>query len=131
MRLLLDTSILLWALLRPARLDAATLAMIEDEQNAVLFSIASIWEIAIKSRLGRGGFHARPSEVHRFAIGAAFEELPVLADAAVQVAELPLHHRDPFDRLLIAQAMVGPMRLLTSDAALAQYSELVTLVGRL
>ena len=129
MRLLLDTNILLWALLRPARLDAATLAMIEDEQNAVLFSIASIWEIAIKSRLGRDAFNARPGDVHRFAMEASFEELPVLANAAIQVAELPLHHRDPFDRLLVAQAMVGPMRLLTSDAVLAQYSELVTLIG--
>jgi len=128
MRFLLDTNILLWVLLRPARLDAATLAMIEDEQNAVLFSIASIWEIAIKSRLGRDDFNARPSDVHRFAGEAAFEELPVLADAAIRVAELPLHHRDPFDRLLVAQAMVGPMRLLTTDAVLAQYSELVTLV---
>ena len=128
MRLLLDTNILLWALLRPARLDAATLAMIEDEQNAVLFSIASIWEIAIKSRLGRDDFNARPEDVYRFAIGAAFEELPVLANAAIRVADLPLHHRDPFDRLLVAQAMAGPMRLLTADAVLAQYSELVTLV---
>ena len=129
MRLLLDTNILLWVLVRPARLDAAALAMIEDEQNAVLFSIASIWEIAIKSRLGRDDFNARPGDVHRFARGAAFEELPVLADAAIRVAELPLHHRDPFDRLLVAQAMVGPMRLLTSDAVLAQYSELVMLVN--
>ena len=129
MRLLLDTNILLWALLRPARLDAATLAMIEDERNTVLFSIASIWEVAIKSRLGRGAFNAHPSDVHRFATEAAFEELPVLANAAIQVAELPLHHRDPFDRLLVAQAMVGPMRFLTFDAVLGQYSELVTLVG--
>lgn len=129
MRLLLDTNILLLALLQPLRLDAATLAMIEDEQNAVPFSIASIWEVAIKARLGRDDFNARPSEVHRFATAAAFEELPVLAGAAVPVAELPPHHRDPFDRLLVAQAMVGPMRLLTADAVLAQYSELVTLVG--
>lgn len=128
MRLLLDTNVLLWVLVRPTRLDTATLAMIEDEQNAVLFSIASIWEIAIKSRLGRDDFNARPSDVYRFAREAAFEELPVLADAAIRVAELPLHHRDPFDRLLVAQAMVGPMRLLTADAVLAQYSELVMLV---
>ncbi len=128
MRLLLDTNILLWVLLRPARLDAATLAMIEDEQNTVLFSIASIWEIAIKSRLGRDDFNARPSDVHRFATEAEFEELPVLANAAIQVAELPLRHRDPFDRLLVAQAMVEPMRLLTADAVLAQYSDLVMLV---
>lgn len=95
----------------------------------MLFSITSIWEIAIKSRLGRDSFNARPNDVYRFAIGAAFEELPVLADAAIRVAELPLHHRDPFDRLLVAQAMVGPMRLLTTDAVLMHYSELVTLVG--
>lgn len=128
MHLLLDTNVLLWVLVRPARLDTATLAMIEDEQNAVLFSIASIWEIAIKSRWGRDDFNTRPSDIYRFAREAAVEELPVLADAAIRLAELPLYHRDPFDRLLVAQAIVGPMRLLTVDAVLAQHSELVMLV---
>lgn len=129
MRLLLDTNILLWVLLRPARLDAATFALIEDERNSVLFSTASIWEIAIKARLGRDDFNARPGDVNQFALNAGFEALPVQAEAATRVADLPMHHRDPFDRLLVAQAMAGPMRLITSDLILRQYSELVTVVG--
>lgn len=129
MRLLLDTNILLWVLLRPARLDAATFALIEDERNSVLFSTASIWEIAIKARLGRDDFNARPGDVNQFALNAGFEALPVQAEAAIRVADLPMHHRHPFDRLLVAQAMAGPMRLITSDLILRQYSELVTVVG--
>jgi len=129
MRLLLDTNILLWVLLQPARLDAAAFALIEDERNSVLFSVTSIWEIAIKARLGRDDFNARPGAVNQFALNAGFEVLPVQADAAIRVADLPMHHRDPFDRLLVAQAMAGPMRLLTSDPVLRQYSELVMLVG--
>ena len=93
------------------------------------FSAVSIWEIAIKFRLGRTDFEVRPDVVAREARTVGFSELPVVADTAMRVADLPLHHGDPFDRLLVAQAMAGPMRLLTSDAVLAQYSELVTLVG--
>jgi len=128
MRLLLDTHILLWALVEPDRLGAEARAMIEDPDNEVLFSAASIWEVAIKAGLGRPDFPFDPHEVARGAVEAGFTELPVRADAAAQVASLPPHHRDPFDRLLVAQAMAGPLRLLTADPLLPPYSELVTLL---
>jgi PIN domain nuclease of toxin-antitoxin system len=128
MRLLLDTHVLLWALGEPARLDARTRALLEDPTHEVLFSAASIWEIAIKARLGRADFAVRPEEIARAARDTGFTELPVRADAAAQVVDLPLHHRDPFDRLLVAQAIVEPMRLYTADPLLPPYSELVTLI---
>jgi PIN domain nuclease of toxin-antitoxin system len=129
MRLLLDTHILLWALDTPARLDDKTRSLLEDPANEVLFSAASIWEIAIKARLGRADFPVRPHEIAQAARDTGFLELPVWADAAARVANLPLHHRDPFDRLLVAQAMIEPMRLYTADPLLPPYSELVSLVG--
>lgn len=128
MRLLLDTRILLWALGDPARLDAATRGIIQDNTSEVLFSAASIWEIAIKAQLGRTDFKARPEEIARAARSTGFVELPVHAQAAALVADLPLHHRDPFDRLLVAQAMTGPLRLYTADPLLQPCSELVTLI---
>lgn len=129
MRLLLDTHVLLWALGDPSRLDSATRDCLEDAANEVLFSAASIWEIAIKARLGRADFRVRPEQVAREARMTGFVELRVSADAAARVADLPLHHRDPFDRLLVAQAMAEPARLYTVDPLLPSYSELVELIG--
>ena len=129
MRLLLDTHLLLWALGAPGKLDAATRDLIEDPANEVLFSAASIWEIAIKAGLGRPDFAVRPQVNARAARDAAFDELPVRAEVAARVADLPPHHRDPFDRLLVAQAMAEPVRLYTADPLLPPYTELVTLVG--
>ena len=128
MRLLLDTHILLWALAEPHRLDATTLAALEDSENEVLFSAASIWEIAIKSALGRADFQIRPEQVLQAAQETGFVELPVRGRAAARVAGLPPHHRDPFDRLLIAQALAEPVRFYTADPLLPPYSELVVLV---
>jgi PIN domain nuclease of toxin-antitoxin system len=129
MRLLLDTHILLWALGDPGRLGPTTRAVLEDVENEVFFSAASIWEIAVKARLGRVDFDDRPGDVARNARATGFVDLPVYADAAERVATLPMHHGDPFDRLLVAQAMSGPLRLYTADRVLERYSELVTLVG--
>jgi len=129
MRLLQDTNVLIWALTEPSRLDAATRELLEDADNEVFFSAASIWEIAIKARLGRVDFDHKPRDVARTARATGFVELPVYADAAALVETLPLHHRDPFDRLLVAQAMAGPLQLLTSDPLLTSYSELVTLIA--
>jgi PIN domain nuclease of toxin-antitoxin system len=129
MRLLLDTHLLLWAVAEPQRLDAATRAALEEPENEVLFSAASIWEIAIKARLGRPDFVFRPREIIEAALEAEFIELPVRARAASVVANLPMHHRDPFDRLLVAQAISEPVRLYTADTLLPPYSELVTLVA--
>lgn len=128
MRVLLDTHVLLWALAEPGRLGAEVRAMIEDPNNEVLFSAASIWEVAIKAGLGRPDFVVRPDQVAWAAVEAGFVELPIRAEGAARVANLPPHHRDPFDRLLVAQAMAGPMRLFTADPLLPPYSELVTLI---
>ena len=129
MRLLLDTHVLLWALADPARLPAKICDLVEDTSNEVLFSAASIWEIAIKSGLGRVDFAVRPSEIARAARETGFVELTVDADVAARVADLPPLHRDPFDRLLVAQAMAGPLRLCTADPLLPPYSELVMLIA--
>ena len=129
MNLLIDTHVLIWALKDPARLDAATRDALEDAENEVFFSAASIWEIAIKARLGRVDFGHGSAEVARIARATGFVDLPVLADAAVRIEALPLHHRDPFDRLLVAQAMAGPFQLITADPLLKPYSELVTLMA--
>ena len=128
MRLLLDTHLLLWALGDPGRLDAATRDMVEDPANEVLFSAASIWEIAIKAGLGRADFAVRLGAVARAARDTGFGELPVRAEVAARVADLPPHHRDPFDRLLVAQAMAEPVLLYTVDPLLPPYTDLVKLV---
>jgi PIN domain nuclease of toxin-antitoxin system len=112
----------------PERLDAATRAIVADEANQVLFSVASIWEIAIKSANGRLDFGFDPQEILAAAIQTGFNELQIRSEAAVQVGKLPRYHRDPFDRLLIAQAMIEPVRFYTADPLLPPYSELVILI---
>lgn len=128
MRVLLDTHVLIWALGEPQRLSKEMRLLLEASETTVLFSAASIWEIAIKMQIGRVHFSVQPQEITEVAITSGFEELPVRAAAAAQVAQLPMHHRDPFDRLLIAQAISEPAKLLTADAALAQYSDLVVVL---
>ena len=128
MRLLLDTHVLLWALKHPVRLGQELRNIMEDEANEVMFSAASIWEIAIKARLGRADFVERPERVATDARLTGFAELTVSADVAARVAHLPLHHHDPFDRLLVAQAMAEPARFYTADPVLPPYSELVHLI---
>jgi PIN domain nuclease of toxin-antitoxin system len=128
MRLLLDTHILLWALIEPGRLDSDLRDILESPEHTVLFSAASVWEMSIKAALGRADFKVAPNRIVAEALDVGFEELPVRSAAALAVATLPHHHRDPFDRLLVAQAMTEPARLYTADAALAVYSELVVRV---
>lgn len=125
MRILLDTNVLIRALIDPGLLDATTRTALEDPDNEVMFSAASIWEIAIKSALGRADFQVPPERILEAARDSGFEELPVRSSAALLVATLPPIHRDPFDRLLVAQAISEPARLFTTDAGLAPYSELV------
>ena len=125
MRVLLDTHVFLWAIAGSSALKASARRAIEAAE-AVHVSAASIWEIAIKVRLGR--IFANPDELVA-AIGASgFAELPVSAAHAAAVARLPAIHSDPFDRLLVAQAMTEPLKLITADAALARYSELVVVL---
>ncbi len=121
MRWLLDTHVLLWALGQPERLPDDIRAALRDPGLDVRFSAASIWEIAIKSSLGRADFIYDPELVRAAAVETGFAELPVLAVHAAAVAHLPSIHRDPFDRLLIAQAQVEPCVLVTHDETLAAY----------
>ncbi len=125
MRLLLDTHLFLWAVASSPLLKAPVRRVIEAADQ-VYISAASIWEIAIKARLGK--IDADPDELRAAIEASGFTELPVRAVHAAEVARLALHHNDPFDRLLVAQAITEPLRLLTADAALAPYSELVVLV---
>jgi len=125
MRLLLDTHIFLWVVAGSVSLTAKARKTIEAAE-AVFVSAASIWEIAIKARLGK--IDADPDAVVAAIDASGFIELPVRAAHAARVAALPPLHTDPFDRLLIAQAIAEPLRLLTADAALKGYGELVTVV---
>ncbi|MDP2827182.1 MAG: type II toxin-antitoxin system VapC family toxin [Sulfuricellaceae bacterium] len=128
MRILLDTHILLWALVEPEKLPAKARILLEDSTNEVLFSAASIWEITIKAQAERVDFSIFPEEIATAAEKTGFAELRVSAKHAAAVHSLPLHHRDPFDRILVAQAITEPTRLLTVDSALGRYSELVEML---
>jgi len=125
MRLLLDTHIFLWAVAGDPLLKPETRRFIESADE-VYVSAASIWEIAIKARLGR--IAADPDALLAAIEASGFLELPVRAGHAAGVAKLPPHHNDPFDRLLVAQAIAEPLKLLTADAALRQYSDVVVTV---
>jgi PIN domain nuclease of toxin-antitoxin system len=126
MRILLDTHILIWALTEPSKLSRAVRTLLETPESDVAFSAASIWEIAVKSQLPRGDFPLSADGILAGAIDAGFVEMPVSSAAAAHVAKLPLHHRDPFDRLLVAQAITTPAYLYTADRRLQEYSGLVT-----
>lgn len=125
MKLLLDTHVLLWALTESPRVDAIRKRLLAAD-NEVYFSVASVWEIAIKASLGK--LKADAMEVRDAALEGGFVELPILGPHALHVGGLPWHHRDPFDRLLIAQAAAEPMRLLTADEQLLAYGGPVELV---
>jgi PIN domain nuclease of toxin-antitoxin system len=124
MRLLLDTHLLLWALSDPSRLSKAVRRQIED--NDVFASAASIWEISIKSALGN--LKADPNEVLEAIEPAGFSILSISGLHAAKVGGLPPVHRDPFDRMLVAQALIEPMILLTNDRVLASYGPFVSVV---
>ncbi len=128
MRVLLDTHLLLWSAAGSRRLSKPVRAMILDPQNEVYFSSASIWEVAIKNGLNRKDFRVDPQALVRALAQGGFAELPVSVAHAAAVDGLPAIHRDPFDRMLVAQAYAEPMTLLTNDAILAGYGPLVKLV---
>jgi PIN domain nuclease of toxin-antitoxin system len=127
-RLLLDTHLLLWATASSKRLSLEARDLIEDEGNEVHFSAASMWEIAIKSALGRRDFRVDIGAMAAALPAMGFAELPVTSGHAVAVTRLPAIHRDPFDRLLIAQSITEPLTLVTNDAALARYSDAIRIV---
>ena len=121
MRLLLDTHLLLWAAARSARLPREARKLLQDDSNDVYYSAASIWEIAIKSSLRRKDFRVDLTQLLATLPEMGLVELPVTAAHAAGVTRLPSIHRDPFDRLLIAQSIVEPLTLLTNDALLDRY----------
>jgi PIN domain nuclease of toxin-antitoxin system len=120
-KLLLDTHLLLWAAAQPEKLSAAALALIEAPENQLLFSAASLWEIAIKAGLGRDDFVVEPGLIRRGLLDNGYEELPVNSAHAVALTGLPAIHKDPFDRILVAQAQVEGILLLTSDDIVSRY----------
>lgn len=126
MKILLDTHILLWWMAGDRRLQARARAPIEDPTNRIFVSMASLWETAIKFGLRR--VIADPEELRDAAERDGFSLLPIEARHCTAVARLPQHHSDPFDRMLVAQALVEPLRLITHDAQLARYSDTVIVV---
>jgi PIN domain nuclease of toxin-antitoxin system len=125
MRILLDTHIFYWWFYEPERLSRKAFKTIKGADE-VFVSSASIWEVAIKVRLGK--MDANPQQLFDQIKVNDFQELPVYSRHAILVATLPLHHTDPFDRILIAQALSEPLHLVTVDAQLQPYSELVLMV---
>ena len=122
MRVLLDTQIVYWFFYEKQNVPGAAWDVM-NRSNGVFVSAASFWEIAIKVKVGK--LNADPGKILRWLEPAGLREFPILSRHAVLATNLPSHHADPFDRLLIAQAIEEPMHLLTTDAQLGQYSELV------
>ena len=125
MNLLLDTHVALWAITDSPRLSARARELLSAPHASVWVSAVSVWEIAIKHALARGDMPVSGQEALRWFQVSGYRLLAIEAHHASAVEDLPPHHQDPFDRLLVAQAISEPMRLLTADASLAGYSELV------
>ncbi len=121
MKLLLDTQILLWAAGQPERLSGAARKLLEDTRNELVFSAASLWEVAIKSSLGRNDFRVEPRLLRRGLLDNGYTGLSVTSQHAVSIEGLPALHKDPFDRLLLSQALSEGITLVTADEALARY----------
>ncbi|MDQ6666262.1 MAG: type II toxin-antitoxin system VapC family toxin [Acidobacteriota bacterium] len=121
MKLLLDTHLLLWAAGQPDRLPIAARELLNDSENDLLFSAASIWEIAIKRGLGRDDFRVEPRVLRRGLLDNGYMELSITSQHAVALDTLPPIHKDPFDRILVAQALIEGITLLTIDPLVARY----------
>jgi PIN domain nuclease of toxin-antitoxin system len=123
MRLLLDTHILLWAAGEPEKLSAAGRELLLAPENVLYFSPASIWEIVIKRELGRNDFQVDPVRLRKLLVVNGYTEVPVTSDHALALDGLPPLHKDPFDRLLLAQARSEGMLLVSSDTQLLRYGD--------
>jgi PIN domain nuclease of toxin-antitoxin system len=121
MKLLLDTHLLLWSASAPKRLSNAARKLLSNEQNELLYSAASLWEVAIKRALGRKDFRIEPSTLRRGLLDNGYIELPVISEHTLALELLPQLHKDPFDRILVAQALFEGITLLTSDPMVAKY----------
>ena len=127
MRILLDTQLLIWT--AAGSPPSKAVRYIEDKANTLLFSSASIWEITIKSELNRVDFKIDPAALYNGLLGAGYVELPVISRHALLVRNLPLLHKDPFDRILLAQAASEGITFLTADKIVAQYPGSVVFIG--
>ena len=128
MRLLVDTHLLLWSVAMSRRLPKEARLLLEDPANEVFFSAASLWEIVIKAALRKPDFKADVALLRPALSEMGFAELPVSGAHAERLASLPPIHKDPFDRMLVAQSLVEPLVLLTNDGVLAEYGEVVKVV---
>ncbi|KEO52417.1 PIN domain nuclease of toxin-antitoxin system [Thalassospira sp. MBR-102] len=128
MKLLLDTHLILWAAGEPEKLPSGAVDLIENAESELLFSAASLWEIAIKSGLGRDDFRVNARLLRRGLIDNGYSELPITGEHTLMIDTLPSIHKDPFDRLLVAQAISEGIMLLTSDDLVAKYAGPVRLV---
>ena len=128
MRLLVDTHLLLWAAAKSRRLPKQARLLLEDPADEVFFSVASLWEIVIKAALRRPDFKVDVSLLRPALAEMGFVELAVSGAHAERLASLPPLHKDPFDRMLVAQSLAEPLVLLTNDGALAGYGENVKVV---
>jgi len=129
MKLLLDTHLLLWAAGQPDRLPAQARALIDNDDNELIFSAASIWEVVIKSAMGREDFKVDARILRRGLLDNGYGELEIAGEHVVAIDNLPVTHKDPFDRVLVAQAQVEGVLLLTADPRVARYPGPVRLVG--
>lgn len=125
MKLLLDTHVLLWAAGQPEKLSESAWKLITTTENSLFFSAASIWEIVIKLGLGREDFKVDPYRLRKLLVANGYAELPITSEHILKVISLPSLHKDPFDRLLLAQARSEGMLLLTHDTSIAHYKESV------
>jgi PIN domain nuclease of toxin-antitoxin system len=125
---LLDTHLVLWAAGQPERLSARATILINDETSGLMFSAATIWEVAIKSKQGRADFTADARLLRRALLENGYSELPIASEHSAAILDLPNIHKDPFDRIQVAQARVEGLVLLTSDSVVADYGAPVELV---
>lgn len=125
MNLLLDTHIALWAITDSPKLSQKARELIESPKTTIWISVASLWEIAIKYSLGRGDMPISSQQAISYFRESGYRFFAVEAEHAVAVEELPSHHQDPFDRILVAQALIEPMRLMTYDSLVALYSDTI------
>ncbi len=125
---LLDTQLVLWAALDSARLSRPARELLDDPSNGFMFSSAVIWEVTIKSQLGRADFTVDPRLLRRGLLNNGATELPITSEHSLAVSDLPALHKDPFDRIQVAQARIEGLVLLTADDAVAAYGSPVQLV---
>jgi len=125
LNLLLDTHVALWAITDSPKLSKKARELIESPKSSVWISAATVWEIAIKHGLGRGDMPVSSLDALRYFRESGYRFLPVEPEHAAAVEDLPAHHGDPFDRILVAQAIVEPMRLITHDPVVARYSDAI------